>query len=209
MKHILALRSIVCVCAIAFAATACDGCSEKKAEKAQDLGAPKEQDQGVAKEQDLGPKEDPLKEAKESAEKEGQLLAVTLGDTARLAASQIEAAQKKPTSTTTKTRIKTGDEAKGSIAAADANRVFRRFDGAMRKCYERALKKRPGLEGKVKLLVVVNTDGTVKSARASGISLKDSGVNNCMEALTPRMKFPKPKGGIAKIQKVYSFSPAI
>ncbi len=206
MKHTFALRPLICVTTLALLASACDGCSDKpKPETKPDM--PKEVEApDVAP--DLPP-EDPLKEAREAAEKEAPLLAVTIGDTARLVASQIEAAQKTPTKST-KTRIKTSEPAeKGSIDPSAANKIFRRFDGAMKKCYERALKKRPGLEGKVKLLVIVKEDGTVKRAKASGISLKDSSVNNCMEALTPRMKFPKPKGGAARISKTYAFSPAL
>lgn len=205
MKHISALRPLLCVATLALFISACDGCSEKKPDPPKvDMAAEVTPD--VAP--DL-PEEDPLKEAREMAEAEAQLLAVTIGDTARLVASQIEAANK-PTTTVTKTRIKTTETAeKGTIDPAEANKIFRRFDGAMRKCYERALKKRPGLQGKVQLLVVVNASGTVTRSKASGLSMQDSSVNNCMEALTPRMKFPEPKGGAARLSKTYSFSPAI
>ena len=209
MKQFGATRTLLCICLLTVSLAACDGCSEKKT--TPDLGTPA-QDLGSPGEPDLGPPEDALKEAREAAETAGQLKAVNLGDSARLVASQIEAARTAVTkSTTPKTRIKTGGESKetGKIAANDAERVFRKFDGAMKKCYERALKKRPGLEGKVKLMVVVGASGSVTRANASGLSLKDSSVNNCMEALTPRMKFPKPEGGNAKLQKVYSFSPAL
>ena len=210
MKQFGATRTLLCICLLTLSMAACDGCSEKKT--TPDLGTPAP-DLGAQAEPDLGPPEDPLKEAREAAEAQGQSTAVTLGDTARLVASQIEASRTAVTksTTTTKTRIKTGGESKdtGKISASDAERVFRKFDGAMKKCYERALKKRPGLEGKVQLMVVVGASGSVIRANASGVSLKDSSVNNCMEALTPRMKFPKPEGGNAKLQKVYNFSPAL
>lgn len=207
MKHIFALRPLFCVATLALFVTACDGCSEKKPDPKPDMTKEVEVVADVAP--DL-PEEDPLKEARETAEKEGQLLAVTIGDAARLVASQIEAANKGATTKSTKTRIKTGTSKEtGTLDPKEANKIFRRFDGAMKKCYERALKKRPGLEGKVKLLVVVGSSGSVTRAKASGLSMQDSSVNNCMEALTPRMKFPKPKGGAARISKTYSFSPAI
>ena len=193
---------------ILFAFTACDGCSEKKPET-KDQGVVKEEkDMAPAKEPDL-PKEDPLKEAKEKAEKDGVDVGVGRMDIANLAAANIEAALKDDKDAKPKTRIRSTSSAKGKIDSKDAAKVFRKFEGAMKMCYERALKKSPGIEGKVNLIVVVSEDGSVSRADAKGISLRSSQVSNCMEQLAKRMKFPKPKGGAARVSKPYVFKPAI
>lgn len=183
-----------------FAFTACDGCSEKKPEqKDQGTVVKEEKDMAPAKEPDL-PEEDPLKEAKEKAEKDGTDVGVGRMDIANLAAANIEAALKEGDSKP-KTRIRSTSRETGSIDSKDAAKVFRKFEGAMKMCYERALKKSPGIEGKVNLSVVVSEDGSVSRADARGVSLKSSQVSNCMEQLAKRMKFPKPKGGAARLNK--------
>ena len=95
----------------------------------------------------------------------------------------------------------------GKIDAKDAAKVFRRFEGAMKKCYERGLKKRPGIQGKVLLVVRVGSDGKVTQATARGRSLDDKVVQNCMESMAKRMEFPEPKGGVAQLKKPYNFKP--
>jgi hypothetical protein len=193
---------------LVFAFTACDGCSEKKPEqKDQGTVVKEEKDMAPAKEPDL-PKEDPLKEAKEKAEKDGTDVGVGRMDIANLAAANIEAALKEGDSKP-KTRIRSTSRETGSIDSKDAAKVFRKFEGAMKMCYERALKKSPGIEGKVNLSVVVSEDGSVSRADARGVSLKSSQVSNCMEQLAKRMKFPKPKGGAARLNKPYVFKPAL
>lgn len=158
---------------------------------------------------DMKPPEDPLKEAKANAEELSMTVAVGRNDIATLAASNIEAAIKNQGSgKKPKPRVAVTKET-GKIDASAANKVFRKFDGAMKKCYERALKASPGLEGKANLVVVVNNDGSVKSASARQGSLRSPMVSKCMEGLAKRMKFPAPKGGPARLSKGYKFSPEL
>ena len=207
MKHapsLFALTSVMMLCI-----TACDDCSDQKPEVV-DLGVVAPEDLSAP---DLG---DPLKEARQEAEEKAQLVAVTVGDKANLVAAQIEAASAEPTTSndsggSSKARNNTPKKEKisGTISAAEANKVFRRYDGGMRKCYERSLKKRPGLRGKVKLSVVVGSSGKVSRVNANSVSLRDGNVNSCMETLAKRMTFPPPKGGAASLIKTYSFEPAL
>ena len=182
----------------------CSDCQEKK---------PAEPDMAkveVTPEPDLGPKVDPLAEATEDAEKKAELAAVGVLDASQLVAANIEAAQT-PTETVkkpSKPRISEPKET-GTIAANDLAKVFRRYEGAMKKCYERALKRSPGLEGKVTLTVSIKTDGSVRAAKARGTTMNNSLVNSCMETLAKRMSFPPPTGGAARVNKSYSFTPAL
>lgn len=156
------------------------------------------------------PKKDPLAEAQAEAERLGADAVVPRIDIAQIVASDIETAAKVPTkSTRPRIKGKTSEKATGNIAPSAANRVFRNFDGAMKKCYERALKRTPGLDGKVELAVYVSKDGSVRRVKAKGISLKDSSVRRCMETTAKRMKFPQPKGGLALVKKRYTFTPAL
>lgn len=189
------------------ALSACDGCSgDKPGEAKQDMAPKVKEDMAPEAEPDV-PEEDPLKEAREKAEEEAELVAVGRADAARLAAADIESASKKDDDGAKKTNIKRPPKFTGAIDAKDASKVFRKFEGAMKKCYERALKKQPGLEGKVTLTVVIDTDGSVKRASARGRTLNSKLVTNCMESLAKRMKFPKPKGGAAQLKKPYVFKP--
>ncbi len=207
MKPLRPLISSLLICFVAFGAIACDDCSgapEETTEPDMKKVTPKPE----AKAEKEEPKEDPLKKAREDATEKAQLGAFHTADIGRLAAANIEGAQQEEEP---KARIRgnTRPEATGSIDPKEAAKVFRKYEGAMKKCYERALKKTPGLEGKVTLNVLVAPDGSVKTSRARPISLQSSQVENCMETLAKRMKFPKPKGGVASLNKPYSFQPQL
>ena len=153
------------------------------------------------------PQGDPLEDAKMDATKHGDLTAIGRGDKARLVAANIESSQmqaqvRKPT-----TKSRRPEKHTGNLAAELISKEVRRYEGAMKACYERALKRSPGLKGKVQLTVVVDTDGSTKSARTRGISLQDDHVVRCMEGHAKKMRFPAPKGGSAQFNKVYAFKP--
>lgn len=197
----LALAATLCL-----GLSACDSCSKTEGKPDQGQPKPVVKDMGKAKEPDL-PAEDPLKEAKADADTQAVNVAIARTDRANLVAADMEANAQKSNDSGPKIRRTTEDKFKGSIDPQEANKVFRKFDMAMKGCYERALKRSPGLEGQAMLTLKINTDGSVMSAKASGISLKDNMVFGCMEALTPKMSFPAPKGGAALVRKTYTFKP--
>jgi hypothetical protein len=188
---------------IASSLAACDGCSKsavppKEPEVTKPPDPPKEEPK---------PPEDPLKEAREDAEKQAGAAALAIQDACALVGADIEGMHVKPTTVQpTTTKIKQLET--GTIDSKDATKVFRDYDGGMKKCYERTLKKNPGLEGQVILTLIVNPDGKVKTARASG-SLDNKEVETCIERLAMEMVFPKPDGGAARLVKPYKFHPDI
>lgn len=199
----LITRSTITLLLISLALVACDEPKEVKPPVKETKQATKE----APKEKT--PPADPLAKARTEAETLASDLVLPRADLAQIVASDIETASKVPASARPRIKgKKTSEKATGSIPPAAANRVFRNFDGAMKKCYERALKRTPGLEGKVELQVLVSKDGSVRKVRAKGASLRDASVNKCLETTAKRMKFPAPSGGLAKISKRYSFSPA-
>ncbi len=172
----------------------CDGCS----------GKPKETIKKVEKKVEVKKIEvkiDPLKEAKENADSLAMLSGVATSDLAQSIASDMDALKKRPNVQHPK---KVSDKDTGSLAAKDLGKVFRKHQGAMRKCYERQLKADPALAGKVNLFVRINGTGKVSTAKASGLSSK---VHRCMVNEAKSMKFPAPDGGSVSVNKPYRFSP--
>lgn len=185
-------------------ALACGGCEQCGEPPAPDVAVqvPKAPDVGGAKEEPV----DNTAVATELAEAEAEKISVRVGDAARAVAGEIEAAQaaKKPKNPTPK--IKDEPET-GKLQKAELNKVFNIHAEAMKSCYERSLKKSPGLSGKVRLELLVRSSGDVKSANARGVSLQDSAVQSCMERQAMTMKFPEPEGGALRVNKTYSFTP--
>lgn len=198
--------TLMLLLSMAMAVSACDSCSKPK-DPPKTKPKPKVDVKPKEVKKDP-PKEDPLKEAKAKAEEVGTTVAMTVTDRAVLVASEIEAASKQTTATTTRPKIrKTSSKYTGKIDPKAANKVFRDFNIAMKRCYERALKRNRGLEGKVLLSVRVSPEGKVAGAKASPVSMRDGMVFKCMETLTKKMKFPKPDGGMALVRKTYTFRP--
>lgn len=80
----------------------------------------------------------------------------------------------------------------GSLARDVVNRVIRRHGGQVRVCYEKRLKQKPNLSGKVVVDFVIAADGSVKRAKAGGM---DETVAKCIAGKVRAWKFPAPKGG--------------
>ena len=183
----------------AFAAIGCEGCSEKPPEELPKEEPPK-------KEEPPPEPEDPLKEARERATKQAYFAGVHIADVARSTAGELEAVAEKPQRPRIRKNVQKEKET-GKLSKAELNKVFAIHDSAMKKCYERVLKSKPGLMGKVRLELFIRSNGDVGSASVRGLSLKDDSVHSCMERQAKTMKFPEPKGGAVRVTKTYSFSP--
>lgn len=78
--------------------------------------------------------------------------------------------------------------------------------GAIKACYERELAKRPTLEGKVTLSLVIGPTGDVTSATANGM---DPAVGSWIARVIQRAKFPAPNGrGVVTINYPFVFKPS-
>ncbi len=75
--------------------------------------------------------------------------------------------------------------------------------GAIKACYERALKRNPNLSGKVKVRWTITAAGTVSSVEIDEDSLGDSEVTSCIRGLVSHWRFPAPSGG--SVDVVYPF----
>lgn len=75
--------------------------------------------------------------------------------------------------------------------------------GAIKACYERALKRNPNLSGKVKVRWTITAAGTVATVEIEEDSMGDSEVSSCIKGLVSRWRFPAPSGG--SVDVVYPF----
>lgn len=154
------------------------------------------------------PKEDPLAKASKDADEAAVLASVNRRDRAVEIVGAMEALSRK-TDVAPTPRPRVVKPASGRIDPKAANQVFGKFDGGMQRCYERALKRAPGLQGRVQLRLLVDRNGKVRSANTRGVSMNNPVVSQCMVQLAKKMQFPKPTGGEAEINKLYAFKPQI
>ena len=192
--------TVVGLLALGVACDGCAGCGEEP--PVPDAGAPPAPDVRPTEDE---PEDNTLAVATELAESEAEKLAVRSIDSASAVAGAIEAENaSKPAPP--KPKIKDEPET-GTLQKAQLNKVFNMHADAMKSCYERSLKRSPGLAGKVRLEVVIGSNGSVRSANARGLSLKDDNVTSCMERQAATMKFPEPEGGAVRVNKSFTFTP--
>ncbi len=86
-------------------------------------------------------------------------------------------------------------------------RVVRDHYATFRYCYEKALAKKPDLEGRVEVSFVIELDGTVGKVEDHGSTLADAGAVQCVFAEYKKLVFPKPDGGIVTVVYPIMFSP--
>ena len=93
----------------------------------------------------------------------------------------------------------TGAPTRGSLPKSVIDEKLKAAGPEIQGCYERALKTKPGLRGKVNINFVVATDGKVVHAEAGGgdDALADEPTVDCILAAIRKLEFPQPKGGTA------------
>jgi pSer/pThr/pTyr-binding forkhead associated (FHA) protein len=85
----------------------------------------------------------------------------------------------------------------GSVDKELIRKVIQDHAAQIRYCYEQQLAVNPRLQGKVSIKWIINGDGSASNAQvdASGTTLEDAKVHDCMMARITSWQFPKPKGG--------------
>lgn len=77
--------------------------------------------------------------------------------------------------------------------------------GAIKACYERALKRNPNLSGKVVIHWTITQAGTVSGVDVEQDTLGDAEVASCIKALVARWRFPAPSGGSVDVSFPFVF----
>src|SRR5450631_2792892 len=91
----------------------------------------------------------------------------------------------------------------GELDPSLVSKEVRTRIGAIKACYERALKRNPNLSGKVKVRWTITAAGTVSAVEIEEDSMGDSEVSSCIKGLVARWRFPAPSGG--SVDVVYPF----
>jgi len=77
--------------------------------------------------------------------------------------------------------------------------------GAIKACYERALKRNPNLSGKVVIHWTITQAGTVSGVDVESDTLGDAEVASCIKSLVARWRFPAPSGGSVDVSFPFVF----
>ncbi len=75
----------------------------------------------------------------------------------------------------------------------------------IRACYERALARKPGLKGLVKVRFVINADGSVSEPSTPQNTVGDAGLAQCITDRLTTWRFPPVEGG-GRIVVIYPFT---
>jgi outer membrane biosynthesis protein TonB len=107
---------------------------------------------------------------------------------------------------TVKAAIKTEAPAvDGDLDPAMVAKEVRSRLGAIKACYERALKRNPNLSGKVVIHWTITQAGTVSGVDVEQDTLGDAEVASCIKSLIARWRFPAPAGGSVDVSFPFVF----
>lgn len=95
----------------------------------------------------------------------------------------------------------------GMMSSGDVAKVVNRRIGAIKGCYEHALKRDPGLRGKITIRFTISGSGKVTTARPT-LNQLNAQVGDCITAAFGRFRFPPPEGGTVTFEYPFLFSPA-
>ncbi|MBN2575129.1 MAG: AgmX/PglI C-terminal domain-containing protein [Deltaproteobacteria bacterium] len=91
----------------------------------------------------------------------------------------------------------------GELDPSLVSKEVRTRIGAIKACYERALKRNPNLSGKIKVRWTITAAGTVSVVEIDEDTMGDAEVVACIKGLVRRWRFPAPSGG--SVEVVYPF----
>jgi len=95
---------------------------------------------------------------------------------------------------------------KGTLPDDAIADVFAHGSPAVRKCYERELKRTPALAGRMAFAIKIGRTGKVEAARLKSSTLKNKVVERCILATIKRWKFPRPAGGTVLVTYPINFT---
>ena len=93
----------------------------------------------------------------------------------------------------------------GELDPAMVAKEVRTRLGAIKACYERALKRNPNLSGKVVIHWTITQAGTVSGVDVEQDTLGDAEFASCIKSLVARWRFPAPSGGSVDVSFPFVF----
>jgi len=115
--------------------------------------------------------------------------------------------QEKAVKGTVKKKAPVASGGTGMLSSQDVATAVNKRIGAIKGCYEQALKRDPSLQGKVTIRFTISGAGKVTSARATQNELTPA-VGACMEKAFMSFRFPPPEGGTVTFEYPFMFTPA-
>ena len=100
-------------------------------------------------------------------------------------------------------------DCRGNLEAAQLSAVIKgQPSKQVQTCYERALKDNNLLQGSMKVLLTIGSDGSVKAVSVDG-TLADRQVYACVKRVAKTWKFPKPQGGCVRTSVPFQMMPKL
>lgn len=96
-------------------------------------------------------------------------------------------------------------ETEGTLNKSKLRRLIARKRRTVQYCYEKELKRQPGLSGKITVRIVIALSGRVSRVSILSNSLNRA-VGSCMKRKIKRWRFPKPEGDAATVELPFLFS---
>jgi outer membrane biosynthesis protein TonB len=93
----------------------------------------------------------------------------------------------------------------GSLDPSVVSKEVKSRLGAIKACYERALKRNDKLSGKVVIHWTITAAGTVSGVDVEQDTLGDAEVASCIKSLIARWRFPSPSGGAVEVSFPFVF----
>lgn len=93
----------------------------------------------------------------------------------------------------------------GDLDPSIVSKEVRSRLGAIKACYERALKRSPTLSGKVVIHWTITAAGTVSGVDVENDTMGDTEVASCIKSLIARWRFPAPSGGSVEVSFPFVF----
>ncbi len=94
----------------------------------------------------------------------------------------------------------------GTIDKSSVASVFSRRKGAIKACYESALKTNPNIKGKVSIKFVIGTAGRVTSVNVVENTTGDGSIGSCISGKVKSWKFPPASGGAVTFSHTFVLS---
>lgn len=178
----------------------------KDAGVSDDLGSALAASGGNLKVADAGTKLDKI--SRKGGGAEGRLGAAEIGPVAVQDNTKVEVGARKEAGVMQ--GVLTQSEAESVSGEVDQKAVglaISRRNRGFVQCYERGLKLRAGLKGKIVLEWSIDMNGRVDDVRVISDSIRSSEVLDCIVELLKRTRFPKASGGSVTVKFPFVFQP--
>ena len=95
----------------------------------------------------------------------------------------------------------------GTYSKAQQQRLGALVARRVRKCYERVLKRDPGVWGRINVRLNVSTSGEAQRVVVNSLAGGHESINACVRQGLSQERFPPPRGGYVPIQQTITLSP--